>query len=135
MAYGEMFPDTSLSTVLSGSFTPTILGGTTPGTGTYTDQDGIYRTYSNLVFFMMRCQWTAHTGSGTLNMDGFPDNPAGATSTQKYYSNLTTGSACASTLLVSSSDNVNVYQQQSGGVSSINIDTASDLSNTGIVLL
>jgi hypothetical protein len=45
-------------------FTPTILGLTTPGVGTYTVQDGWYLRKGLMVDYWFALQWTAHTGTG-----------------------------------------------------------------------
>lgn len=55
-----------------GTFTPIIVGGTTPGTGTYTFQSGFYTRIGNRVFFNLRVVWSAHTGTGQLNVSGLP---------------------------------------------------------------
>jgi hypothetical protein len=55
-----------------GSFTPTIVGATTAGTGTYTTQAGRYTKVGNLVHAALECQWTAHTGTGNMRVAGLP---------------------------------------------------------------
>ena len=56
-----------------GTFTPTInsSGG---GTGTYAanGQTGVYTKVGNRVFFTIWLDWTAHSGSGTMNIGGLP---------------------------------------------------------------
>jgi hypothetical protein len=46
------------------SFTPTIYGGTTAGTATYTTQSGFYTRVGKLVYFNITLVWTGHTGVG-----------------------------------------------------------------------
>lgn len=55
-----------------GTFTPTVIGTTTAGTGTYTLQVGKYTKIGNAVQFMIVLAWTAHTGTGSLNVTGLP---------------------------------------------------------------
>ena len=55
-----------------GVFTPVAIGTTTPGTGTYTVQIGTYKIIDNVVYFNLRVNWSAHTGTGLLKIDGLP---------------------------------------------------------------
>ena len=55
-----------------GTFTPTVIGTTTPGTGTYTAQAGVYVKIGRRVFFNLYVSWTAHTGTGAINISGLP---------------------------------------------------------------
>lgn len=56
----------------SGSFTPTIYGGTTAGVGTYTWQQGWYRKIGSLVMVHIGFTWTGHTGSGEMFIGALP---------------------------------------------------------------
>jgi hypothetical protein len=55
-----------------GTWTPTIGGSTVLGTGTYTTQQGTYTKIGNSVRFQAYIAWTAHTGSGQLEVRGYP---------------------------------------------------------------
>lgn len=55
-----------------GTFTPTIVGSTNAGTGTYTTQSGQYTKIGNLVFVTMTLAWSAHTGTGNILIEGLP---------------------------------------------------------------
>jgi hypothetical protein len=55
-----------------GTFTPTIAGTTTAGTGTYTTQDGQYIKVGRVVTFRAHVVWTAHTGTGNILVGGLP---------------------------------------------------------------
>jgi hypothetical protein len=55
-----------------GTFTPTIIGTTTAGTGTYSNQIGRYTKIGRGVFFIVNIQWTAHTGTGSMKIGGLP---------------------------------------------------------------
>lgn len=55
-----------------GTFTPTIIGTTTAGTGTYDIQIGRYTKIGNRVYFNLRLLWSAHTGTGSLGATGLP---------------------------------------------------------------
>jgi hypothetical protein len=55
-----------------GTFTPTVIGTTTAGSGTYTAQTGFYTKLGNRVLFQLYLVWTAHTGTGSLRATGLP---------------------------------------------------------------
>ncbi len=55
-----------------GTFTPTVIGTTTAGAGTYTAQTGFYTKLGNRVLFQLYLVWTAHTGTGSLRATGLP---------------------------------------------------------------
>lgn len=52
----------------SGAFTPTIFGSTTAGVGTYSAQVGYYVKTGVHFHAQIYVDWTAHTGTGTLNV-------------------------------------------------------------------
>jgi len=54
------------------SLSPTVRGETTVGTGTYTNQSGIYSQSDNAIDFTMRVAWSAHDGTGNLIVAGLP---------------------------------------------------------------
>jgi hypothetical protein len=55
-----------------GTWTPVIRGGTTIGTGTYGDQQGVYTKVGNLVTASFWINWSAHTGTGDFFIYGLP---------------------------------------------------------------
>jgi hypothetical protein len=55
-----------------GTWTPAIRGSSSGGTGTYTTQQGTYTKIGNSVRFQAYIVWTAHTGSGQLEVTGYP---------------------------------------------------------------
>ena len=55
-----------------GTFTPTIVGITSAGTGTYTTQLGRYTKVGRIVTCDISLVWTAHTGTGNMDIDGLP---------------------------------------------------------------
>jgi hypothetical protein len=59
------------------SFTPSIIGTSSAGTGTYSTQSGIYVRNGNLVHAQMRLAWSAHSGTGNMRVDfsGIPYSP------------------------------------------------------------
>ena len=62
-----------------GSFTPTIIGVSTAGTGTYTIQVGRYAKVGANVTFTLNLTWTAHTGTGAMRITGLPFGTLNAT--------------------------------------------------------
>lgn len=52
----------------TGTFTPALIGTTTAGVGTYTTQVGTYTKVGRLVQFYIELVWTAHTGTGNMNV-------------------------------------------------------------------
>jgi hypothetical protein len=55
-----------------GTWTPTLVGTTTAGAGTYTTQLGKYTKIGNVVNFIIQLVWTAHTGTGNLRISNLP---------------------------------------------------------------
>lgn len=55
-----------------GVFTPAIVGTTSIGAGTYSRQDGNFTKIGDTVFFQLYIIWTAHSGTGNMNIDGLP---------------------------------------------------------------
>jgi hypothetical protein len=55
-----------------GVFTPTVIGTTTPGAGTYDTQIGSYKIIDKMVYFNLRLAWSAHTGTGLMKIEGLP---------------------------------------------------------------
>jgi len=108
-----------------GTFTPTIKGNTTAGTGTYSNQHGNYTKIGDLCFINIFIQWSAHTGSGTMKLSGLP-----FTTLNKYQS------AVPHTADIPFTGNIEMeanpsdtelyfYQNNNGSVTSINIDTSA----------
>ena len=55
-----------------GTFTPTIAGNTIAGVGVYSDQYGRYTKVGRLVTCQIFLNWTAHTGTGNMFIEGLP---------------------------------------------------------------
>lgn len=63
---------TTLDWYEEGTFTPTVAGITTSGSGTYTVRVGKYTRIGNTVHIKIKLVWTAHTGTGEFRMTGLP---------------------------------------------------------------
>jgi hypothetical protein len=59
------------------SFTPAISGTTSAGAGTYAQQEGRYRRDGDRVDFVVNLSWSAHTGTGNMEVAGLPFAAAG----------------------------------------------------------
>lgn len=55
-----------------GTFTPTVDGTVSAGAGTYTIQSGEYTKIGNVVIVRIGLSWSAHTGSGNMQISGLP---------------------------------------------------------------
>ncbi len=71
---GDTADANSLDDYEEGTFTPTIVGGTTAGSATYSSQNGVYRKIGSLVHFSISLAWTGGTGTGSLQISGLPFN-------------------------------------------------------------
>lgn len=55
-----------------GTFTPAIVGMTTAGTGTYNTRYGVYTKIGSFVNVYGWANWSSHTGTGSMTIQGFP---------------------------------------------------------------
>jgi hypothetical protein len=55
-----------------GTWTPTVVGTTTAGTATYSQQNGQYTKIGNMVTATAYVEWSAHTGTGNMTLGGLP---------------------------------------------------------------
>jgi hypothetical protein len=62
-----------------GTWTPTVIGSTTPGTVAYAGRVGKYTKIGNVVTFTLYLNWSAGTGTGNLQISGLPFTVAGGT--------------------------------------------------------
>lgn len=117
-----------------GTFTPTILGTTTAGVGTYTSQGGCYTKVGNRVFCEILVAWTAHTGTGNMKIGSLPFT----SNASVYYSSAAIGdtsgialtaSNTLGAIIVASSTTIAFRQiPVSGGNSSpVPMDVAADV--------
>lgn len=122
-----------------GTFTPAVVGGTTPGTGTYTTQVGRYTKIGNRVFFNLNLDWSAHTGSGDISVTGLPftsnSTSGNASSLSVFFTGFNT--LLANNILVPivnvNSSNVSIFQTPAGGgsVGLVTLDTSAQVIISG----
>jgi len=122
-----------------GDFTPTIIGSTAAGVGTYSAQVGQYTKIGDRVFFNIRLVWSAHTGTGNMLIAGLPFASSSASgvayaATIGWLSGLTlTASNLAVAYIGGGSTQVqpNQYPVGNGSAGSVPIDTAAGLIMSG----
>ena len=123
-----------------GTFTPTIIGTTTAGTGTYSanSQIGRYTKIGNRVYFNIYLVWTAHTGTGNMRVAGLPFTSIATAGTfnalSTWYSNIT----MTALNLLTAYNNLNATTVElgqtpvgGGAVTVIPIDTSASLMVAG----
>jgi hypothetical protein len=135
---GDTAAANALDDYEEGSFTPTIVGVTTEGTGTYSTQVGRYTKIGNRVLFVIVLAWSAHTGTGAMEVAGLPFTTSSASSNNPacawQSSNLTLpANACLSGFVVNNSTKVRPYSQLTGGgaQATVALDTAATLYISG----
>jgi hypothetical protein len=55
-----------------GTWSPTVVGSTSAGVATYTIRTGRYVKIGKLIFISVRLGWSAHTGTGNLQISNLP---------------------------------------------------------------
>ena len=118
-----------------GTWTPLIIGSSSAGSGTYSTQSGTYTKVGRTVTFQFAMTWSNHTGSGTLEIGGFPFNAA----SQTYYVvqteqiTLGSGNTCYTSRIAASSNKGFLIKFPTGGGdrSSISMDTSGAINGAG----
>ena len=115
-----------------GTFTPVIYGASSAGSGTYTTQVGEYTRIGNRVFFLINIAWSAHTGTGSMRLNGFPfaSSDGGNVPLNVIYQSFpygTTAGTIPSAFLVSgATPHVRfAYSQDDNTIVYLNIDSAA----------
>ena len=115
-----------------GTFTPTITGETTAGTGTYTVQQGRYTKVGRLVTLEVYIQWTAHTGTGNMRISNLPFTNAANNNTAVSFAFVNNLALTAGNILTgytgANSTNIVLYQYPTGGgaTTAVPMDTAAE---------
>ena len=143
---GITFPETQVASAdpntlddyEEGTFTPTIVGTGTPGTGTYTNQVGRYTKIGNRVYFQVNIGWSAHTGTTNMVIGALPFTSANVTNANTAvsvrHSSLTSPASTVVQAFIS--PNVTTITLESvavaGGISAaLAMDTAATLTVSG----
>jgi hypothetical protein len=119
-----------------GTFTPAIYGTSTAGTGTYSRQTGTYTKIGNRVYFSIYIIWSAHTGTGDMNINGLPftSNSSNFSPCALRLNNLSlTASNLLTTWVVDNTTNVSLQQYATGGgaSSAVAMDTSAEIAVSG----
>lgn len=122
-----------------GTFTPTIVGSVSAGTGTYSYQFGRYTKIGNRVFFNLYIDWSAHTGSGAMRIGGLPFTSSSA---NPSYHGVTLGQingvtqsagTWATASMYNNATEINLWEVPTGGgtIAAIAIDTSASMTVSG----
>ena len=123
-----------------GTFTPTIVGATTAGTGTYiaSGQVGRYTKIGNRVYFSAYLSWTAHTGTGSMRISGLPFTSNATVNSQSPLAIIVdsialTASNTAAAWVGTNSTQASLYQMPVGGgaIANMAMDTAGTVIVSG----
>ena len=118
-----------------GTFTPTIIGTTTAGTGTYQNQTGSYVKVGQMVSIFIRMDWSAHTGTGNMGFGGLPFTTAGTYvngAALNGMAGLTVPASCYVSAIVNASNTTGLFLAIPVGGGS---DNPFALDTAGIVLI
>lgn len=126
-----------------GTFTPTIVGTTTAGTGTYSVQIGTYTRMGRVVRFNVAITWSAHTGTGNMNIAGLPFTASATANSQPVSvasSNLTVPVTSTPVAMVSANTaTIRMYATPTAGtdasISFLALDTAATLWVAGTYIV
>jgi len=117
-----------------GTFTPTVIGSGVAGTGTYTSQNARYTKVGRLVTVEVYINWTAHTGTGNLQLGGLPFscNPdVYGSATFGFINNIAyvAGTSQLTGYIGVGSTHINLYSNPVGGgpVNAVTMDTSGDI--------
>jgi hypothetical protein len=137
---GDTAAANALDDYEEGTFTPTIVGTSTAGTATYAanGQVGRYTKIGNRVFFDLYLSWTAHTGTGDLQINGLPFTVQNTTNLNRNYSAILNVVAMTAGNLGAAFSSPNttavaLRQMPTGGgsVATIPMDTSAQISISG----
>jgi len=137
---GDTAAANALDDYEEGTFTPTIVGTSTAGAATYAanGQAGRYTKIGNRVFFDLYLSWTAHTGTGDLQINGLPFTVQNTTNMNRNYSAILSGVALTAGNIGAAFSSPNtttiaLRQMPTGGgsVATIPMDTSAQISISG----
>ncbi len=135
---GDTAAANALDDYEEGTFTPTVTGSSTAGTGTYNSngQVGRYTKIGNRVSFTIYVDWSAHTGTGSLRVSGLPFTSNSATNAFNavalYAGALTYTGPMLQAYFGAGSTTIIIGQMTAAGVASgVPMDTAANLTLAG----
>lgn len=120
----------------SGSFTPVLSGQTTAGAGTYTVQTGSYYRHGNVVFFNINLQWSAHTGTGNLIVNGLPFTSGANNTPCTILASALTFTGQLAAYVIGGTTNISLRTLSSGvSFGDVPMDTAGTIYLSGFYVL
>lgn len=113
----------------TGTWTPTIVGTTAAGVGTYTAQTAEYTRIGNIMHVYAAITWTAHTGTGNMHIGGLPTAAKrSAPAFSARFSSITFTGTTPYLATIASSTEVQIAQYSSGvAATDVPIDTAGSI--------
>lgn len=108
-----------------GTFTPTIVGTTIAGAGTYITQSGSYTKIGNRVFFEIDINWSAHTGTGNITLAGLAFAAGIATAFTVYWESLTYAATPTAVMGAAQSSITFRANASAGGATPLAMDAAA----------
>jgi hypothetical protein len=121
-----------------GTFSPTIIGTSTAGTGTYTSQVGRYQKIGNRVFFTVTLTWTAHTGTGNMFVNNLPFVSANITNIMQSCAVMAwditlSANEYISAAILNATSQISLYRFVTGtsGINLLPLDSAGSISLSG----
>jgi Pectate lyase superfamily protein len=124
----------TLDWYVESTFTPTIAGTTTAGAGTYTTQIGEQTRIGNRMFVNIVLTWTAHTGTGSMKVNGLSTaakNTTGAVwALSVVYDGIVVGAGKeAGAAVLANGTSISLYDmdQAGGALALMALDTAGSL--------
>lgn len=125
-------PASNTPLLATGSFTPTMVGSTAAGVGTYTTQTGSYTINGNLLFFSLGIAWSAHTGTGTMSIAGLPFRAAQQTTCPLVWNTLTYTGVPTGLILANSNQLDIVFAASTGTLAGVTVDTTASFVVSGV---
>ena len=103
-----------------GTFTPTIVGVSTAGTATYTNQVGKYTKIGDRVLINIYLSWSSGTGTGNMNISGLPFSSDGQIPLSNYNGSIAMAAGHVMQVLTQGTL-ININSVPSGGGSDANV--------------
>lgn len=114
-----------------GTFTPTILGTTAAGVGTYSVQNGTYIKIGKTVFVDLAVVWSAHTGTGNILVGALPFTCAASTPCSINGNNLTFPNQLTASFVGGAAQARPLTHVTGAGLALVAMDTAAEIRLSG----
>jgi hypothetical protein len=122
------------------SFTPTVIGTTSSGAGTYTTQSGKGFLLGDKFWFDISLTWTAHTGTGNMDLSNLPVTSSSSMVSSQVHTifgfDLAYGAGKVLGAITGASSNqilLRTSDQAGGAIGFVALDTAGSLRVRGYV--